>query len=612
MKSFSGESSLRPEALIEDVLDRFKDFTLRIDLATLDDSNRDIEKYLVDQLSDIASKRGLAPTWPGPEIIEDFVFKSSGNFIFAATVMRTISDVDCDPEEQLDIVWNLKPRGDQDFLKTFLALLVGRSSIKIYALHDDDAMLMDVSEKKLHMKLRRMRSLLQFEPFIDIYHRSFLDFLQDPSRSGQYHVSKQGGQKRYLGLIVEFVVRHVSVAIEHPKGHEKCCSTPRFTSIVQGYPPEIVLPVEDWQETLKPLLALQAKLLNTLRPQPCHFSPVMRELLLHLVILQRKPQPIAAGQAPYSNMNETVTECSPTLVTEARQKIPENNLDGCLSALLSCLHKANPALAVDTVMIERMSSLLAFDHAETVARVCSVTDAQNLIDIIDLLNNNETFLSQCSRDAAHKAALLVSEIYARVPLFPRSVFLNGPPQQDDWFQESKSGDVELMCSTAFISRILDHNYLLPGFWIYEGDKVKFVEGNAKFRRKNLSNARGCEDYPVHSFHACCRCTELPLRYIILDSNLRAKIFFRALFAWQVREGWIFDPESSTANFTYETSISAFAELFQEVCFSSDNENLSNHLVEHARQFIERCRVEDPEKQPTMEDVVKEMDTWNLT
>ncbi|KAM6493232.1 hypothetical protein JOM56_011366 [Amanita muscaria] len=134
----------RPEALIEDVLDRFKDFTLRIDLATLDDSNRDIEKYLVDQFSDIASKRGLAPTWPGPEIIEEFVFKSSGSFIFAATVMRTISDEDCDPEEQLDIIRNLKPRGDtspfalldelyleilkwqrdQDFLKTFLALLI--------------------------------------------------------------------------------------------------------------------------------------------------------------------------------------------------------------------------------------------------------------------------------------------------------------------------------------------------------------------------------------------------------------------------------------------------------------------------------------------------------
>ncbi|KAM6493240.1 hypothetical protein JOM56_011374 [Amanita muscaria] len=226
----------RPEALIEDVLDRFKDFTLRIDLATLDDSNRDIEKYLVDQFSDIASKRGLAPTWPGPEIVEEFLFKSSGNFIFPATVMRCISDEDCDPKEQLDIVRNLKQHGktspfalldelyleilkqqrDQDFLKTFLALLVGRSSTQSDDLQEDDAILMNVSEKNLHLKLRRMRSLLKFEPFIDVHHKSFLDFLQDPSRSSQYHVSEQDGQKRYLELIVDCVVRHVSVAIEQP------------------------------------------------------------------------------------------------------------------------------------------------------------------------------------------------------------------------------------------------------------------------------------------------------------------------------------------------------------------------------------------------------------
>ncbi|KAM6493342.1 hypothetical protein JOM56_011476 [Amanita muscaria] len=119
-----------------------------------------------------------------------------------------------------------------------------------------------------------------------------------------------------------------------------------------------------------------------------------------------------------------------------------------------------------------MSSLLAFDHTETVARVRSVTDAQKLIDIIDLLNNNETFLSQCGRDAARKAALLASEIYARVPLLPWSVSLIGPTRQRDWISETRLGDLELMCSSAFISRILDHNYILP-----KGVKDKFVDGN---------------------------------------------------------------------------------------------------------------------------------------
>ncbi|KAM6499599.1 hypothetical protein JOM56_005107 [Amanita muscaria] len=228
--------SSRPESLIEDALNQFQDFTLRIDLATLDDSNRDVEKYIVDKFSVVASKQGLKPSWPGQEIIEEFVFKSSGNFIFASAVMRYISDEDYSAVSQLDIVRNLKPHGtmspfapldelylevlkqprDQDFLKTFLALLVGCSSVKWDKLYEDYATLMNVSEKGLHIKLRRMRSLLEFEPFIDVYHKSFLDFLQDSSRSGQYHVSKQGGQKQYLKLIVESVVRHVSIAIEQP------------------------------------------------------------------------------------------------------------------------------------------------------------------------------------------------------------------------------------------------------------------------------------------------------------------------------------------------------------------------------------------------------------
>ncbi|KIL65364.1 hypothetical protein M378DRAFT_10767 [Amanita muscaria Koide BX008] len=296
---------------------------------------------------------------------------------------------------------------------------------------------MNVSEKKLHMKLRRMRSLLKFEPFIDVHHKSFLDFLQDPSRSGQYHVSKQGGQKRYLELIVDCVVRHVSVVIKQPNDHEKCRSSPEFKSIVEGYPPKVVLPVEDWQEMLKPLLDLQDKLLHTLKPQPCRVTQVMRDLLLHLEILQRTSHPVAAIQAPYSNMNKPAMECNPTLVTE---NIPENDLDGCLSALLSCFQKTNSVLAVDSVMIQRMSSLLAFDHAETAARVRSVTDAQKLVDLINLLINDETFLSQCGRDAACKAALLVSEIYSRVSLLPRSGFLSGPTQQCDWLLEMKTLD----------------------------------------------------------------------------------------------------------------------------------------------------------------------------
>ncbi|KAM6502775.1 hypothetical protein JOM56_002752 [Amanita muscaria] len=226
----------RPEAHIDDTLNQFKALILTIDLAKLDDANRDIEKYLVDEFLRIASNRRLNPRWPGPVVIQDIIYKSSGNFIFASVVIKVVGDEDSMPEDQLAIILNLKPpeRASpftvldelylailrrqlyQDFLKTFLALLVGRTAVS-GNLHKDDAKLMNVSKEELHTKLRRMRSLLKFEPHIDVHHRSFLDFLNEPSRSGGYYVSKQGGKRRYLELAIDSIVRYVSIVIQHPE-----------------------------------------------------------------------------------------------------------------------------------------------------------------------------------------------------------------------------------------------------------------------------------------------------------------------------------------------------------------------------------------------------------
>ncbi|KAM6492677.1 hypothetical protein JOM56_012401, partial [Amanita muscaria] len=80
----------RPELHIEQTVRRFQPPTLTIDLAKLDDANRDIKKYLVDGFSRIASEQDLDPAWPGQEIIDTIVYKSSGNFIFPSLVIRFV------------------------------------------------------------------------------------------------------------------------------------------------------------------------------------------------------------------------------------------------------------------------------------------------------------------------------------------------------------------------------------------------------------------------------------------------------------------------------------------------------------------------------------------
>ncbi|KIL57228.1 hypothetical protein M378DRAFT_171958 [Amanita muscaria Koide BX008] len=208
----------RPEVHIEQTIRRFQTPILTIDLAKLDDANRDIEKYLVDEFSRIASEQGLESTWPGPKIIREIVYKSSGHFIYAAVVIKFVGDPYCFAKTQLEIVLNIKPPKtmspfavldqlfleilrrvpDQDFLKRYLAVLTARISVSndYRDLHQDDAVLMHVSEEELHANLRRMRSLLKFKPVIDVHHKSFIDFLRDSSRS-RWNKAILGGVCRF-------------------------------------------------------------------------------------------------------------------------------------------------------------------------------------------------------------------------------------------------------------------------------------------------------------------------------------------------------------------------------------------------------------------------------
>ncbi|KAM6494162.1 hypothetical protein JOM56_010523 [Amanita muscaria] len=130
--------SSRPEALIEETLNQFQGFTLRIDLATLDDLNCNIEKCLI-RISDFSC------------------------FIGGSQLHRTAHS----------------PRKRRN-----------------------------AHEKELHIKLRRWCSL-KVEPFIDVCNSRLVSLWPIPFQQTR-------PTKQYLELIVDPVVRHVSMAIEQP------------------------------------------------------------------------------------------------------------------------------------------------------------------------------------------------------------------------------------------------------------------------------------------------------------------------------------------------------------------------------------------------------------
>ncbi|KIL58011.1 hypothetical protein M378DRAFT_87105, partial [Amanita muscaria Koide BX008] len=99
----------RPEAHIQDTIDTFRSLTLPLDLAKLDDTNQDIERYLRAEFSRIATEQDLHPAWPGEQIIQEFVYKACGQFIYASTVIKYTGDEYSSAQTQLDIIRGLKP-----------------------------------------------------------------------------------------------------------------------------------------------------------------------------------------------------------------------------------------------------------------------------------------------------------------------------------------------------------------------------------------------------------------------------------------------------------------------------------------------------------------------
>ncbi|KIL56638.1 hypothetical protein M378DRAFT_89029, partial [Amanita muscaria Koide BX008] len=102
--------SSRPEANIQDFFDQFQPPTLRIDLANVDDAFRDIETFLTSEFARVAVEQKLdKKTWPAQGAIDTLVSKSSGQFVYASTVMKYIGDRYESAVAQLGVILGLKP-----------------------------------------------------------------------------------------------------------------------------------------------------------------------------------------------------------------------------------------------------------------------------------------------------------------------------------------------------------------------------------------------------------------------------------------------------------------------------------------------------------------------
>ncbi|KAF4617269.1 hypothetical protein D9613_006361 [Agrocybe pediades] len=197
-----------------------QDIHTRLSLDLADDeynADSDIRLYLVDRFAEIkddfdnrATGRNLAHDWPGDEVIEMLVKKSSRQFIYAATVIRYVESTRHRPDHRLDVVLNLRPvNGDHPFAELdalYATILESAIDIeKVLLVLSLPSMNFDVScsmiEKLLSYDEGDVETLFcDLGALVQVYkkydqrllrflHASFREYLYDAARSKQFYIN---------------------------------------------------------------------------------------------------------------------------------------------------------------------------------------------------------------------------------------------------------------------------------------------------------------------------------------------------------------------------------------------------------------------------------------
>ncbi|KAK1226411.1 hypothetical protein PQX77_010622 [Marasmius sp. AFHP31] len=227
--------SSRPESWIKDAFRRtpLSRFTKHI---LLDESflpSRDIERYYLHAFNEMRERPENAriefsDPWPSEADLECLVRKSSGQFVYAVVAAKFIGLPSSDPIEQLHHILSYTPdnhSGDSSFSELDLLyhiilsispnheeLLSILAAVFILPTHAPPSpqfieLLLGLPTGAADRILRYMHSVLNIvtgDVAITVYHTSFIDFLCDSSRSGQFFIDRAA---RHESLAVQWLQR---------------------------------------------------------------------------------------------------------------------------------------------------------------------------------------------------------------------------------------------------------------------------------------------------------------------------------------------------------------------------------------------------------------------
>jgi len=179
----------------------------------------DIRRFLSDNFRHIRDthrmKADLDPSWPSTDVLNKLVRKSSGQFIYASTVMKYVSSIRNNPADSLNVVLGIRPPhhahempfGELDTLyRHILSSVDDRKTVLLilgYCLissarfplmfpmeieHLERFFLLNRGD--INMLLGDLSSIVtvQNPRYIRILHASLGDFLLDAARSKEFHI----------------------------------------------------------------------------------------------------------------------------------------------------------------------------------------------------------------------------------------------------------------------------------------------------------------------------------------------------------------------------------------------------------------------------------------
>jgi NACHT domain len=211
----------RPESHIRESFDQESLYTVtrRVILDETFDPGKDIQVFLQDGFAKICAKNPILShveqPWPKEGIIDLLVQRSSGQFIYAATVLKFVGADFCSPTKQLALVLKLDSTAFSDLDRLYTQILSVYPSevnivrvlgiISVYRGEFAEVMedIFGMEEGELKLVLRGLSSVMKDENEENEYtratsyvipffaHASFDDYLFDSSRSGPFHVNLQ-------------------------------------------------------------------------------------------------------------------------------------------------------------------------------------------------------------------------------------------------------------------------------------------------------------------------------------------------------------------------------------------------------------------------------------